>query len=194
MFLLRIQLPCCGEAQDGPWRVSGPDPSRHSSLVQFPPWKPCATVTSHVHQALLNLQDGEQRNGGVNFKLLCFDVVCCAAVDNWDTLLRFRSWVRTANWSSGGPCPGCQEAGRMDMLAAVEKRKTDPTHSKFPQWGIPQVEGGDSDARGSQRKKGRKKKKKNTRPVKSSLVAQWVKDLALLQLWVGSLLWYGFDP
>ena len=34
-------------------------------------------------------------------------------------------------------------------------------------------------------------KKKNSQ---SSLVAQWVKDLALSLLWLGSLLWHRFHP
>ena len=35
---------------------------------------------------------------------------------------------------------------------------------------------------------------KRTRDGGSSLVAQWVKDMALSLEWLGSLLWLGFDP
>ena len=31
-------------------------------------------------------------------------------------------------------------------------------------------------------------------PLRSSLVAQWVKHLVVLLLWLGTLLWHGFDP
>ena len=38
-----------------------------------------------------------------------------------------------------------------------------------------------------------KKKKKKKKSQRSSLVAQQVKDLALLLLWLGSLLWHKFN-
>ena len=81
------------------WPVESERP-RHlpdiPASAKFPQLKPHTAAMSHPQQALLNLQDREQMNGGGGFKLLHFEAVYYA-IDSWDTALRFKPWAGAAH-------------------------------------------------------------------------------------------------
>lgn len=106
-MLLKIQLPCCEEAQKRPWskaqaspQTSQPQPSCSSWRHTQQRWPVPTTFCSICRTVSKSV-------------VLWKATKCYRAIDNWDTPVMFIPWARTVNWPS---LPRASTVGHTQLL------------------------------------------------------------------------------